>query len=494
MFPADDTIVALSTAAGAAPRAIVRLSGPDAIALGESVLVRVPGSAGQGPWRDRLDEVGGFRHVPACVALPEADASLPGRVYVFRAPRSYTRQDVVELHVPGCPAVTTALVEALVEAGARRAGPGEFTARAFFGGRIDLSQAEAVADVIDAADAAQARAAAGALRGRLHDLCSAAADEVADVLASVEASIDLAEEHIELDVPRRLAARLGRQERKLRQALAEAADMPETADRPRVVLAGRPNAGKSSLLNALSGVDRAIVSAMAGTTRDVLSAAGRISEQAVVFQDAAGFAADSDTLGIAAGAAARRAVASADVVVLVEDATRGPGDTVPHDAAFLDELRATNPRAPLLVVINKIDLLDSAASLSARPGDTGGAGVRVLRTSATRGDGLDALRGALTEVLGLAAGRSGAGLGLHQRQRECLRAAADAMRRSRGLLVPSRPAPGAATARAVGEVADVAELVAVELRAALAALAGVSGEVTTEDILGRIFARFCVGK
>jgi len=493
MLQVDDTIVAISTAAGSAARAIVRLSGPEALPLAGTVFSPAVG---------RLEDLGGFRAADGIVRFPAAstqgDAAaggesgscieLPGRVYVFRAPRSYTRQDVVELHLPGAAPAVASLVARLVEAGARPAQPGEFTARAFLSGRLDLSAAEAVADIIDAADAAQLRAAMSALDGRIFRLCQAAAAEAADVLAVVEASIDLADEHVELDAPAALSARLDKLAAHLRGLARQASDAPETADRPRAAIAGRPNVGKSSLLNALTGSNRAIVSAISGTTRDVLTAPLSLEHgMTLLLQDAAGFvprpAADAPPhvapLTQAADDAAHRAVARADVLLLVVDAS---ADSFGEDLAVLDKVRRSNARAPLTVLANKADLLDPdeadvrAAELRSLTSQT------VIATSALTGEGLDQVRRALAEQLTLHAARAGDALGLNQRHKRCLLAAAEAVDAAGKLLA------GAA------EVADVAELAAVELRRALAELGAISGQVVTEDILGRIFVRFCVGK
>ena len=468
MFANDDTIVAISSAAGSAPRAIVRLSGPQAVALASEVLASAA-----------IEEVPGFRSAAAVAVLGPHGPQLPARVYVFRAPRSYTRQDVVELHIPGAAAAAAALAAQLVQAGARRAEPGEFTARALLSGRIDLSAAEAVADVVNAADDAQLRSAVSVLQGRVFNLCKESSIALTEVLACVEASIDLADEDITLDQPLRLAEHLDALSGHLRHTADEAADIPDSAECPHAVLTGRPNVGKSSLLNALTATPRAIVSALAGTTRDVLSAPMTVGGVGVMMQDAAGFSAACGPVEAAADSAARRAVAAADVVLLVVDLT---GEDGAEDRLLLDEIRATNPRAPLLLLANKADLRGAGdespqlVELSRR------AGANAIATSAVTGQGLDAVKAALADRLNLGAARSGQALGLHQRQKRCLLAAVEASARSAGLLAPA------------AEIIDVAELVAIELREALAELGQISGQVVTEDVLGAIFERFCVGK
>ena len=409
------------------------------------------------------------------------------------APRSFTRQDLIELHVPGSPIVAAVLNAALVELGARQAIAGEFTARAFFSGRIDLSQAEAVADVVNAADDAQLRSSIWALGGEIHRLCKSASTDLAEVLALVEASIDLEEEGIIQETPFAVASRLKAQAEHLRRLAQQAWDLPDTAAVPTVVIAGRANVGKSSLLNAMTSSDRAIVSALAGTTRDVLSATMMLDGGSVLLHDAAGFAQADNGVAHCAEQAASDAIARADAIIFVMDLS-APGRM--RNVDLLARIKALNPRAALLEVANKADLLDQAdlnASLRRLASD--GAG-NVLAVSAVTGSGLDRLKHLVAERIGTSACRSGQALGLHHRQKQCLLASASSVLAAADLLAGGDSKRVTTRLGTPGEtsLADSAELVAVELREALAQIALISGQVVNEDILGIIFQRFCVGK
>jgi tRNA modification GTPase len=474
VFALDDTIVAISTPAGSAARAIVRLSGPAAMELAAAVFAPAD--------RFVLKSCPPFRRLEGLVAFKAPDICLPAVAYVFRAPRSFTRQDVVELHVPGSAHAAAALLAALVAAGARLAGAGEFTARAFFSGRIELSAAQAVADVVDAADDAQLRSAVTALGGRVHRLCQQAAGRLTEALAEVEASIDLADEEITLQKPAELAGQLHELADHLHRVAEQAGEMSETAELPRVILVGVCNVGKSSLLNALGGADRAIVSALAGTTRDVLSATMPLAGGGtVLLQDAAGFGRSEDSLAEIAGGAARSAIAAADAIVFVVDLS---AENFDRDLRLLEEVRSLNRRGPRILAANKADLLDASA-LAARLAElsaVSGTEASPLAVSALGGTNLEALRQAIADRVHLEATRSGGALGLHRRQKQCLLTAADAAQAAAELLAEAT------------DLADRAELVAVELRGALDAVGQISGQVVSEDVLARVFARFCVGK
>lgn len=457
----DDTIVAISSAPGAAARGIVRLSGPAALDMASAVfdagsaIAWPPGAAVRAPAGACLEgfvRVGRFR--------------LPGVALVFRAPRSYTAQDVVELHFLGAPALLGWVVEACIAAGARRAEPGEFTLRAVLAGRMDLSQAHGVAGMIAARSDMQLRAAERLLHGELSRVAGAARERLADLLSLVEGAMDFAEEPIEFITPGQLHAGL----MELRKALAATTAAGVRAERwdqlPRVVLAGRPNAGKSSLLNRLTGLDRAICAPVAGTTRDVLSAPLQLGETECLLIDAAGVGDAMDALDAQAQRAARDALKSADLVVWVEDVTTGNPARRSEQPAF---------EAPMLYVGNKCDLLETQRATGTDEYD--------LLVSATTGAGLDALKALLAARLQhRESGVSDSAVALMSEHRAALDSALEALDRAIGL------------ATASGESLADADLVAAELRVAARELGVLAGQDDTEDLLGRIFSRFCVGK
>lgn len=357
----------------------------------------------------------------------------------------------MEYHLPGNPLLARLLLDHLIENGARQARPGEFTGRSYFNGKTDLAAAEGVAAAIAArsdADLAAARKlAAGELSARLRPILG----ELADTLALVEVSIDFAEEDVTVLTAADLRDRIDRIDAACRNLLADTARFDRLGHEPRIVLAGRPNAGKSTLLNALAGHARAVVSEQSGTTRDALTAPISLRRGLAVLTDVAGLdPLGSTDLDRQMQTAAARAAAEADVLVLVRDAT-DPRDDVPL------------PREADLLVVTKIDLF---------------AGDSVDRADATfvsakSGANLDALRDRLDA---LAFGTDSGTLALNARHAREVAAARDVL------------------GRAAASIDLGAEVVALDLRDALDALGRVLGAVTPDDLLGRIFSTFCIGK
>lgn len=487
----DDTIVAISSPPGIGLRGIVRLSGPDAVRLAAGVF--------EGPDGASLLDTPGHRRIMGAVRI-DARACIPAEAYVFRAPASYTRQDIVELHTVGSPPVLAMLLDALTATGARPAEPGEFTARAFFAGVLDLTEVEGVAAMIHARNDSQLRASEALLHGDLSRRSIALRDELADLLALLEAEIDFVEESIEFINARQVIEILGRICGALDALLRDSPAIERLEALPRVMLVGRPNAGKSTLFNRLTGVDRAIQSATAGTTRDVLGAPLRVSGGEVILLDSAGMdIVDQQLQGreptgeispsapvgrspqptgrestfadpaALAEAATRRSLATADLILLVVDATDRPTEAV-------RSLRAALSGRPVIIVFNKVD----ACPPEAIEQDDSPEGIRV---SALTGEGIAALRDRLGQLLfEQAESHGGELIALSNRQRMALREARDALREALDLFENTR------------KITDFSELLALHTREAMNALSLLTGEIATEELLGRIFSRFCIGK
>ena len=429
-----ETICAISSAVGTAARMIVRVSGGEAHAIAREVCADLPGV---GEARIRK--------------LAFAELETPAWIYLFASPRSYTGEDLVEFHIPGNPLLARMLLEALLSAGARHAEAGEFTARAYFNGRMDLSEAEGVAATIAAHSERELRAARQLLAGELARRLRPAMDALTETLALLEAGIDFSDEDISFITREDLAARVRAIDAELRDLAAQSARFERLTHEPAFVLVGRPNAGKSTLLNALAGHERAVVSPIAGTTRDVLSAEVALARGMVRVLDAAGLtASDTSEIELRMGERARQAVESADFVVLVRDEL---------DAAPVIGIS----RPAELVVQTKADLAKAQEASD------------VINVSAVTSEGMDALRKRMDEIAFGAAG--GSDLALNARHLACISDARQALARAESL------APSAGV-----------ELVALELREALNWLGDVLGQVAPDDVLGRIFATFCIGK
>jgi len=432
-----DTIVAISSAVGAAARMVVRLSGPLAPNLARA-LCRLDDPPSPGAARVRL-------HF--------ADLVVPAWLYVFRAPRSYTGDDLVEFHLPGNPVLCRMLLDHLRSAGARDAEAGEFTARAFFNGRLDLTEAEGVAATIAAQTEDELAAARQLMAGELARRLRPVTDAVAEMLALVEVGIDFSDEDVTFLSPEQVRSRIAEADSALEQLLSDSTRFERLRHEPTAVLVGRPNAGKSTLLNALAGRPRAVTSPVAGTTRDVLSAEVALERGMLRLLDVAGLDAgreeSSDSIERQMRARALRAVEEADLVILVQDLT----DPAPAPAV---------DRRSDVVVRTKSDLAPAIEH----------AGVSV---SAHTGDGLPALRDRLDR---LAFGERSArtSLALNARHVAAVHEAREAL------------------ARAASATDGSPEVLALELREALDALGRVVGAVTPDDLLGRIFSTFCIGK
>jgi len=461
----DDTIVAISSAPGGAARGIVRLSGPHALALAAR-LTRLPGA--------NLSAAPGFT-VHAGVLLLDDARTLPADIYVFRAPRSYTRQDLIELHTVGSPPLLDLIVERCLTLGARLALPGEFTARAFLAGAVSLPEAESVAATIAARNDAQLRSARRLRDRHLTEQICHWQSELADLRALVEADIDFAEEPIDFITPDEFTRRVRALLTRLTGLLDTARDQERFDALPRVLLLGLPNAGKSTLLNRLAGIDRAIASAVAGTTRDLLTAPARFGEVETLLIDSAGIGDSADDIAAAGGRRALAAAAHADVVCLVFDGADPPTRREVHPL-----LVAT--AACRLIVANKQDLVAASAQSTITVQWHAAYGAAPLWISALTGEGVPELRSAIAERLHSDHRADDFGIALSTHQRMVLQEAAEALARALD------------TAASAAETLDVAELLAVDLREAQDALAAFTGAVTTEDLLSRIFSAFCIGK
>ncbi|HEX2648384.1 MAG TPA: tRNA uridine-5-carboxymethylaminomethyl(34) synthesis GTPase MnmE [Burkholderiales bacterium] len=436
--PASDTIAAVATPPGRGGIGIVRLSGPRTAAIAAALLGRLPSprQAVHAVFRDARGE-----------PLDE------GIALYFRAPQSYTGEDVLELQGHGGPVVTRAVLAAALDAGARLAEPGEYTRRAFLNGRVDLAQAEAVADLIDAASLQAARSALRSLAGEFSSAIDALSAGLRELRALTEAALDFPEEEIDPLHRADAEARLARLRAMLEEVLAKSRQGSLLRNGLHVVLAGRPNVGKSSLMNRLAGEERAIVTPVPGTTRDALRETLQIDGVPVVLVDTAGLRASCDEIERLGIERTRSEMARADLILTVLEA---PGQQAPEPPPEgIAQLR----------VINKIDLVPNL-----RPGRS----PEGIRVSARTGAGLPELRAAIIETAGWHPGGESVFLA---RERH-LRALGSA--RAHLEAAAGRPAQW--------------ELFAEELRLAQQALGEIVGHTSADDLLGEIFSRFCIGK
>jgi len=437
---ARDTIAAIATPAGRGGIGIVRVSGPAVADIAAAVIggLPEPRTATLRPFSDARGE-----RVDEGIAL------------YYPAPHSYSGEPVLELQGHGGSVVMQALLGACLDAGARLAEPGEFTRRAFLEGKLDLAQAEAVADLIDAASREAARSALRSLAGEFSSAVAGLVTQLVELRALTEAMLDFPEEDVDSLHRDDAASRLARVRAALDEVLARSRQGSLLRSGIHVVIAGRPNVGKSSLLNRLAGEERAIVAPIPGTTRDALREAIQIEGVPLVVVDTAGLRASADTLERLGMERTQRELERADLVLAVFEAGATPAtiEGLPADVSRID-------------VYNKTDLLRGF-----RP--PAGAH-RAVGVSAKTGEGIDTLRKSILEAAGWVATGESVFLARerHLRALETARAHLEAAARE----LPRW------------------EIFAEELRLAQVALGAISGEVTADDLLGEIFARFCLGK
>ena len=449
MFATDDTIVAIATPPGRGALGVVRLSGARARDLAGALLDH--GGALQ-PRHATFTRVQG----DGKSALDEVVATF------FPAPHSYTGEDVVEITGHGSPVLLHAVLERAMAAGARLAEPGEFTLRAFLNGKQDLIQSEAVADLIDAATPLQARIAFDQLEGTLTERIGALDARLFDLIARLEASLDFPDEGYHFVEPARAGADIGSVIAVLDGLLAGATAGRMIREGATVVIAGRPNVGKSSVFNMLAGSNRAIVTAIPGTTRDLVTETIDVEGVAVTLVDTAGWRDTRDIVeseGVARGAHARDI---ADLVLLVLDRSEPLAD---EDCRLLDETSKMNR----VVVLNKSDL----------PAETTRTFREAVAVSALSGDGFDALRRTIATTL----------VG-EERLRDQAR-----ISNTRHIALLEQCRASLDTARRAAETGNVPEeFLLIDLQAARMRLDEIVGRRTSEDVLRHIFERFCIGK
>ncbi len=443
----EETIAALATPPGEGALAVIRISGPEAFAVADAIF---RGSKSPSTIEERRVALG---------RLIDSQGEVIDEVLLttFRNPRSYTGEDLVEISGHGGSLVASRVLAAALEAGARMARPGEFTERAFLNGKLNLTQAEAVMDLISASTPRAARAAASQLEGRLGEEINALRGELLESVAHLEAFIDFPEEGIDPESGASLRRRMERIAGHLTRLLATANEGRLLREGITMALCGAPNAGKSSLLNRLLGSERAIVSATPGTTRDTIEERASLGGYPFRVIDTAGLRETSDPVEREGVERARHAADTADLRIHLVDAT----EMAPIVPLFEEEM----------IVLNKIDLVQDADRCALPNG---------IVISCQTGEGIVQL---VEAIVAKVTGRSGGeaspdGAAINARHQECLKRASSALQEAIALLGAGEPP----------------ELVAVELRSALGAVGEIVGEARTEEILGKIFSSFCIGK
>ncbi|HET8760484.1 MAG TPA: tRNA uridine-5-carboxymethylaminomethyl(34) synthesis GTPase MnmE [Nitrospiria bacterium] len=459
-FPSD-TICAIATAPGEAAIGVIRLSGPGAIAAVDRA-VRLQSKQ---PLKSLED-----RRVAMAQIIDESHSGIIDEVLVtvMRGPRSYTREDVVELSCHGGPHVLKRVVELLLAPGVRLAQPGEFTRRAFLNGRIDLAQAEAVMDLIRAQSDAGARSAVAQLRGGLSAEIRTLQERLLGVLVEIEASIDFSEEGLEFLPREALTASVDEALGEIRRLLATADQGRIVREGASVVIAGRPNVGKSSLLNVLLRENRAIVTPIPGTTRDTIEESANLGGISVRLSDTAGVRQTHDPVEVEGIRRTKDAIADADLVIAVFD---GSEPLAEDDRALLGDLKGRS----VIAVLNKADLPQRLT-----PATITGvlSGAAVFQVSTLTRQGIEELTKEIVSRLHGGGGAKEGAFVTRLRHVEALKRADASLVHLKVTLAECGPH----------------ECVALDLRGAVDALGEILGTMTTDDVLNEIFSRFCIGK
>jgi tRNA modification GTPase len=486
MYNVDDTIVAVSSPSGAG-RAIVRITGPATVEICQEIFTGFAQDGGapsaDSSRRRPEPELERTNRVLAGRVTVDEELQVDAVLYIFFAPRSYTGDDVAEIHMQGCPAVTQALMNSLFARGLRMAGPGEFTARAYMNGKVDLAQAEAVNEVVISSNTYQLAAAEKLLGGHLAELTVHVRAAMMDCLSLIEAGIDFGQEDIELVSPQEATERLNEIKAQLEQLLAGSINYETIVDLPAVGIAGAPNAGKSSLLNKLLGRKRSIVSGQRKTTRDVLTGLLTLAHCRCVLFDCAGLIDRADAiLDALAQQAAIEALRNSSVVLFCVDIAKAEWA---EDIAIR---KLINTEAPIAVA-TKCDLLDEK-TLAERLAELDHRfGIQFLATSAKTGAGLDQLADSLDSRIIEVAGGSAQADSLPFTETGGGSVALTARHKQAVIEAIQHVTESTNEFRAGNE-----EITAMMLRAAYQCVCDIEQQHVDEQILDSIFSRFCIGK
>ncbi len=467
IFDLNDTIVAVSSAPGNALKGVIRLSGPDTFKALNQI------------WKSDSADFSTVenidypvrQYIPGHILLKD-DILIPAKLIVFKSPHSYTTEDMAEFYLPGSGKLLKMVLDGFRNLPAiRDAQPGEFTARAFLNGRIDLTEAEAVAEVIHASGDAQLKAAENLLKGALHGKCSQVSQKLAELLALLEAGIDFSDQEdisfIELSI---LNEKLKEVNTDITKLLADSVSWQDLHNMPKVVMVGPPNAGKSSLMNKLTNLDRSIVCSIAGTTRDILSAPIKLALGECLLIDTPGIGQVDDPLAKESQQRVIDILESADLVMVVWDPSGR--EALKDLLVSIDKLNVSNT----LIVANKCDLYAKNKVC----GEMDNNAECRLYVSALTGENLDKMLEKLSEILHFS----------------------DSLDRSEAIALTNRQYSAlASTAEILSKLSEdidngltEEEIIALSLREALDFIGSISGEIASDDVLGKIFSNFCIGK